>query len=154
MTKRHEQLLKLAPYLEFPQNIWLGVSVENQNYAHRVDFLRQVPAFVRFLSCEPLLGSLNLDLTNIDWVIVGGESGHKHRPLKIEWVEDIRNQCQAAEVAFFFKQIGGKTSKAGGRLLDGQIWDEMPDAWNQHQQRWGSLPLKLTARKEAFVLTA
>lgn len=154
LTKRPERLLELASELEFHENIWLGVSVENQNYVHRVNFLRQVPATVRFLSCEPLLGELNLELTDIHWVIVGGESGQKHRPLKTEWVKDIHDQCQASEVAFFFKQIGGRTSKAGGRLLDGKIWDEMPDAWKRHQNRWGNTPLKLASKKESLVITA
>jgi protein gp37 len=153
LTKRHERLLELASNLEFHRNIWLGVSVENQNYVHRIDFLRQVPVAVRFLSCEPLLGKLNLDLTDIHWVIVGGESGQKHRPLKTEWVKNIHDQCQAARVAFFFKQIGGRTPKAGGRLLDGRIWDEMPDAWKQHQSIWRNVPLKLVAKKENLILT-
>ncbi len=154
LTKRPERLVKFAPDLEFHKNIWLGVSVENQNYVHRIDFLRQVPATVRFLSCEPLLGSLNLDLTNIDWVIVGGESGQKHRLMKSEWAEDILEQCQKSEVAFFFKQVGGRTPKAGGRLLDGRIWDEMPDAWQQHQILWDKHPRKLSLKKENFGLTA
>ncbi|MFN9558719.1 MAG: DUF5131 family protein, partial [Dolichospermum sp.] len=99
LTKRPERLVELSPHLEFHKNTWLGVSVENQSYVSRIDLLRQVPANVRFLSCEPLLGSLNLDLTGIDWVIVGGESGQKHRPMKIEWAESIRDQCQKAKVA-------------------------------------------------------
>jgi protein gp37 len=135
LTKRHERLLQLAPELEWFDNIWIGVSVENQNYIHRVDYLRQVPAKVRFLSCEPLLSSLKLDLTDIDWVIVGGESGPKHRPMEVKWVQSIRDQCEAAGVAFFFKQFGGRTPKAGGRLLEGQIWDQMPKAWEQHRQK-------------------
>jgi protein gp37 len=111
------------------------VSVENQNYVHRVDYLREVPAKVRFLSCEPLLGHLQLDLTDIHWVIVGGESGNRCRPMKLEWAQSIRDQCQATGVAFFFKQWGGRTPKAGGRLLDGSIWDEMPQAWKLYRQR-------------------
>ncbi|MFN5242015.1 MAG: DUF5131 family protein [Aphanizomenon sp.] len=126
LTKRPERLVELAPHLDFHKNIWLGVSVENQNYVSRIDLLRQVPANVRFLSCEPLLGPLNLDFRNIDWVIVGGESGQKHRLMNIEWAKDIRDQCQKAEVAFFFKQVGGKTSKAGGTLLDGRKYLEFP----------------------------
>jgi protein gp37 len=126
LTKRHERLLELAPLLDWPANVWMGVSVENQKYAHRVDYLRRVPAAVRFLSCEPLLGPLELDLTNIQWVITGGESGPKHRPIDFDWVRSIRNQCIEADVAFFHKQWGGMRPKSGGRELDGQTWDEMP----------------------------
>lgn len=127
LTKRHERLVELAPQLEWPENIWMGVSVENQDYAHRVECLKQVPAVVRFLSCEPLLGPLELDLEGIHWVIVGGESGPGHRPIEEEWVRDIRRQTQNSGTAFFFKQWGGIRPKAGGRELDGQTWDEMPD---------------------------
>jgi protein gp37 len=116
----------------------MGVSVENQDYAHRVDYLRQVPAEVRFLSCEPLIGPLQLDLEGIHWVIVGGESGRGHRPIEAEWVRSIRAQCRAAGVAFFFKQWGGLRPKAGGRKLDGQIYDKMPDAWQRHLERYGA----------------
>ena len=126
LTKRPERLIELTPNLKFYQNIWLGVSVENQNYVSRVDLLRQIPAHVRFLSCEPLLGPLQLNLTDIHWVIVGGESGQKHRPMNVQWAEDIRIQCQKAKVSFFFKQIGGHTSKSGGRLLNGQTWNQLP----------------------------
>lgn len=135
LTKRHERLLELAPQLDWHENIWMGVSVENQSYVKRVDCLRQVPAKVRFLSCEPLLGSLQLDLTDIHWVIVGGESGQKHRPMELEWAQSIRDQCQAESVAFFFKQWGGRTPKAGGRLLDGVIWDEMPQVLKLYKQK-------------------
>jgi protein gp37 len=138
LTKRHERLVELAPQLEWHENIWMGVSVENQNYAHRVDYLRSCPAKVRFLSCEPLLGSLKLDLTGIDWVIVGGESGHKHRPIKPEWVREIKNQANTSGAAFFFKQWGGIHPKAAGRLLDGEIWNEMPDLWQKHSDKWKS----------------
>jgi protein gp37 len=136
LTKRDKKLSELAPKLEWSENIWMGVSVENQKYTHRVDALRQVPAKVRFLSCEPLLGSLNLDLKGINWVIVGGESGYQHRPMQPEWVTEILHQTREAEVAFFFKQWGGHHSKAGGRTLDGYIWDEMPAAWYQHMSKW------------------
>lgn len=132
LTKRHERLVELAPELNWPANVWMGVSVENQDYAHRVDFLRQVPAAVRFLSCEPLLGPLDLDLADIHWVIVGGESGHRHRPIETDWVRDIRDQARAADVAFFFKQWGGVRSKARGRTLDEQNYDELPAAWMNH----------------------
>lgn len=109
-----------------PAHIWVGTSVENQEVDHRVRQLRDVPAEIRFLSCEPLLGTIELDLEGIHWVIVGGESGAGHRPLDLEWAREIRDQCLAAEVPFFFKQVGGHTPKANGRLLDGRTWDEMP----------------------------
>ncbi|NES66879.1 MAG: phage Gp37/Gp68 family protein [Okeania sp. SIO2D1] len=107
-------------------NLWLGVSVENQDFVHRIDYLRKTPAKVRFLSCEPLLGELKLDLKDIHWVIVGGESGFNHRPMKAEWAQSIRDQCLEAGVPFFFKQWGGRTSKANGRMLDGREWNEKP----------------------------
>lgn len=135
LTKRHERMLELAPELDWPGNVWMGVSVENQDYVHRVDYLRQVPAAVRFLSCEPLLGPLNLDLQNIHWVIVGGESGRGHRPIEAGWVRDIRDQAHEADIAFFFKQWGGTHPKARGRSLDGHSYDEMPDAWERHLDR-------------------
>lgn len=153
LTKRHERLLDLVPELKWHDNIWIGVSVENQNYAHRVDYLRKVPAKVRFLSCEPLLGSLELDLTDIHWVIVGGESGTKHRPMQIEWAQSIRNQCQADGVAFFFKQVGGRTPKAGGRLLDGKIWDDMPDAWTEHCKQWEGATRRVLRKSDRSALT-
>lgn len=136
LTKREARLLELAPQLEWPENVWMGVSVENQQYVHRVDALRQVPAKVRFLSCEPLLGPLELDLTGIHWVITGGESGHKHRNIEAQWVRSIQQQCQEADVAFFHKQWGGIYPTAGGRELDGLIYDEMPPAWEQHLSRF------------------
>lgn len=109
-----------------PGHVWIGTSVENQDVAFRVEHVRSVPAEVRFLSCEPLIGPLTLDMTGIHWVIVGGESGPVRRPMDPEWALDIRDQCQAAEVPFFFKQWGGRTPKAGGRELEGELWDEMP----------------------------
>jgi protein gp37 len=136
LTKRDQRLAELAPKLEWSENIWAGVSVESQRYTHRIDALREVPAAVRFLSCEPLLGALNLDLKDIHWVIVGGESGYHHRPIEPEWIREILQQTQEAEVAFFFKQWGGRYSKAGGRILDGRTWDEMPDAWSKHIIKW------------------
>jgi protein gp37 len=132
LTKRHERLAELADSLKWSPNIWMGVSVESQKYVNRIDALRNIPAAVKFLSCEPLLGSLKLDLTNIDWVIVGGESGKNHRPIEKEWVEDILQQCQDEKVAFFFKQWGGITPKSRGKLLNGQIWQEMPIEWHVH----------------------
>jgi protein gp37 len=154
LTKRPERLAILASKLDFPGNVWLGVSVESQKYVNRLDYLREIPVSVRFISCEPLLGPLKLDLTGIHWVIVGGESGQKHRPMESNWADEIRDQCQAAKVAFFFKQVGGRTPKAGGRLLDNEIWDQMPDAWNQHLEKWGSLPLKASRRLEKLELIA
>lgn len=126
LTKRHERLLELAPLLEWSENIWMGVSVENQEFVKRVDYLRGVPAHVRFLSCEPLLGALELDLTGIHWVITGGESGAGFRPIEVDWVRSIRDACLEAGVAFFHKQWGGLTPKSGGRLLDDRIWEQMP----------------------------
>ena len=136
LTKRDQNLAELASKLEWSENIWIGVSVESQQYAHRIDALRQVPANVRFLSCEPLLVSLTLNLEGIDWVIVGGESGYQHRHLNPEWVKEILHQTRESEVAFFFKQWGGHHSKAGGRILDDRIWDEMPSIWHDHINQW------------------
>lgn len=128
LTKRSLRLSRVADQLTWPSNLWLGVSVENADYLHRTDHLRATPAKVKFLSCEPLLGSLaNLNLSGIDWVITGGESGPKARPLDIGWVREIRDNCIDNGVPFFHKQWGGRTPKAGGRQLDGRLWDEMPD---------------------------
>jgi protein gp37 len=109
LTKRHERLVELAPKLSWSDNIWMGVSIENQRYEHRSDYLRQVPAYVRFLSVEPLLGPLKLDLRGIDWVIVGGESGPHARPMDVGWARNVRDQASAAGTAFFMKQMGGRT---------------------------------------------
>jgi protein gp37 len=127
LTKRSVRLRKVADKLDWPDNLWLGVSVENEDALTRIDDLRAVPAAVRFLSCEPLLGPLpGLDLTGIGWVIAGGESGKNHRPVQSEWVTDIRDTCQEAQVPFFFKQWGGVRPKSGGRTLEGLVYDEMP----------------------------
>ncbi len=127
LTKRSKRLARLAPHLEWPKNVWMGVSVENARYRFRVDHLRQVPAAVRFISAEPLLGPLGkIDLTGIGWVIVGGESGPRARPMELSWGREVRDQCLANDVRFFFKQWGGRTPKAGGRSLDGRTWDDMP----------------------------
>ncbi|XVQ85347.1 DUF5131 family protein [Microbispora siamensis] len=127
LTKRSARLRKVAQLLEWPDNLWIGVSVEDEDALYRVDDLRAVPARTRFLSCEPLLGPLSrLTLTGMDWVIVGGESGPVHRPIAASWVREIRDLCQESRVPFFFKQWGGRTPKAGGRLLDGRTWDELP----------------------------
>jgi protein gp37 len=134
LTKRPERAVRffhrnpqLFPGGEIPSHIWMGTSVENQAVVHRVDTLRQLPAAVRFLSCEPLLGPLTLDLTNIHWVIVGGESGLGYRRMDPDWARGVRDQCVRDRVPFFFKQWGGRTPKAGGRQLDGQLWDERPE---------------------------
>lgn len=133
LTKRAERLAELAPKLEWPPNVWMGVSVETQQYTYRIDLLRTVPAAVRFLSLEPLLGPLpNLNLEGIHWVIVGGESGPGARPMRPEWVTEIRDQCLAASVPFFFKQWGGVNKKRAGRLLEGRTWDEMPAPVKPH----------------------
>lgn len=127
LTKRSHRMARLASQLDWPKNLWMGVSVENQEVVDRIDHLREVPANVRFLSCEPLLGPLaSVNLDGIHWVIAGGESGPKHRPMDPQWVESIRDQCQTAEVPFFFKQWGGRTPKQNGRILDGRTWDAMP----------------------------
>jgi protein gp37 len=127
LTKRSRRLRDLAGRLPWPQNVWMGVSVEDERVVHRIDDLRQVPAAVRFLSCEPLLGPLDhLDLRGISWVIVGGESGPGARPMRMEWVEAILKQCRKAQVAFFFKQWGGVRKDLTGRLLHGRTYDELP----------------------------
>lgn len=127
LTKRSNRLLELDPILPWTEHIWMGVSVENQDYTFRIDHLRKTRAKIKFLSLEPLLGPLqNLDLNGIDWVIVGGESGPGARPMNPSWVVDIRNQCQKVKVPFFFKQWGGRNKKKTGRELEGRTWDELP----------------------------
>jgi protein gp37 len=127
LTKRSERLAELATELRWPSNVWMGVSVESEKYQHRIDDLRRTGAAVKFLSLEPLLGPLpRLSLDGIDWVIVGGESGPRARPMQAAWVVDIREQCVGAGVPFFFKQWGGRNKKRAGRVLDGRTWDEMP----------------------------
>lgn len=127
LTKRALRMERVADRLDWPDNLWMGVSVESSDVIDRIDHLRRVPAATRFLSCEPLLSALpGLNLEGIDWVIAGGESGPRARPMDPAWVEDIRDQCAQADVAFFFKQWGGRTPKANGRELDGRTWDDMP----------------------------
>ena len=127
LTKRSGRLRQMSPSLPWPENIWMGVSVENPDYTFRIDDLRATGAAIKFLSIEPLLAPIPcLDLRGIDWVIVGGESGPHARPMKREWVIDIRNQCLEAKVPFFFKQWGGTNKKKSGRLLEGRTYDEMP----------------------------
>ncbi|MCI1696777.1 DUF5131 family protein [Aneurinibacillus aneurinilyticus] len=127
LTKRSEYLIEIAPHLPWPPNVWMGVSVENEKVMYRIDDLRKVPANVRFLSCEPLIGPLEkLNLTDIHWVIAGGESGPGARPMEADWVRSIRNQCQQQQVAFFFKQWGGVQKHRTGRILDNKTYDEYP----------------------------
>ncbi len=127
LTKRAARLEEVASELNWTPNIWMGVSVENEAVAWRIDHLRNVPATVRFLSCEPLIGPLpNLNLRGIHWAIVGGESGFNPRPISADWVHEIQRQCEKADVAFFFKQWGGKNKKAAGRELNGRTYDAMP----------------------------
>jgi protein gp37 len=128
LTKRGDVLEAYAPFLDFTPNIWIGVSVEDEKVIDRIDHLRKVNACTRFLSLEPLLGPLpNLNLDGIHWVIVGGESGTKPRPIRVSWVQDIRRQCRKAGVPFFFKQWGGRNKKESGRILNGRTYDEMPE---------------------------
>lgn len=130
LTKRAERLEEISPELNWAPNIWAGVSVENADHTWRIDHLRRTGAATKFISVEPLIGpipNLHKQLTGIDWVIVGGESGRGARPMDIAWVRDIRDQCNASNVQFFFKQWGGVNKKATGRLLDGRTWDQMPN---------------------------
>jgi protein gp37 len=127
LTKRADRLEELAPSLPWPDNVWMGVSVENADYTFRIDHLRRTPARTKFLSIEPLLGPIpSLDLTGIDWIIIGGESGPGCRPVKKEWIVEIIAQARRAGVAVFFKQWGGTNKKKTGRELDGRTYDEMP----------------------------
>jgi protein gp37 len=127
LTKRAERLIELSAELVWTDNIWMGVSVEDTSVTHRVDRLRETRAHIKFLSCEPLLGPLpGLNLDGIHWLIVGGESGTRPRPMREEWVFDIQRQCEEQDVKFFFKQWGGRNKKAAGRLLNGRTYDDMP----------------------------
>jgi protein gp37 len=127
LTKRPERVAEIGSELPWPSNVWMGTSIENEDYLWRVKSLREVPAKIRFLSIEPLLGPISrFSLKGIHWVIVGGESGPGARPMKVEWVRSLRDQCVSKEVPFFFKQWGGTNKKKTGRTLDGQTWDQMP----------------------------
>jgi protein gp37 len=131
LTKRSSRLAELAPVLPWPDNVWMGVTVENSGCMYRIDDLRQVPAAVRFLSLEPLLGPVpNLDFSEIDWVIAGGESGPGARLMDASWIRDVWSQCKEASVPFFFKQWGGTNKKKAGRLIDGRVYDDMPASAN------------------------
>ena len=127
LTKRPDRLAELSPVLKWSKNIWVGVTVENSSCIDRISYLKNIPAQVRFLSLEPLLSPLpNIDLSSINWVIVGGESGPKARPIEKEWVEDIQRQCQEVQIPFFFKQWGGVNKKEYGRILNGKTYSQMP----------------------------
>ena len=127
LTKRSERLRDLDRHIDWPSNVWMAVSVENEDYTYRIDHLRETGAAIKFLSLEPLLGPLRrLNLRGIDWVIVGGESGPRARPMAEEWATDIRDQCARKSVPFFFKQWGGVNKKKTGRVLGNRTWDEMP----------------------------
>jgi protein gp37 len=127
LTKRADRLATLSGGLPWPENIWMGVTIESADYVERMDYLRRVPARMRFISFEPLLGPIpNLDLSGINWVIVGGESGPNARPMELQWAGDIRNRCLERGVPFFFKQVGGRDRAKGGRLLDGREWNQFP----------------------------
>ena len=133
LTKRGKRLADLSSSLNWPENVWMGVSVESPDVFARIHYLAQVPAHIRFLSCEPLLAPLpKLPLDGIDWVIVGGESGPHARPMSPQWVDDIRRQCRASKTAFFFKQWGGVRKDLTGRLLHGRTYDEMPRKARNH----------------------
>ncbi|MCB0543574.1 MAG: phage Gp37/Gp68 family protein [Saprospiraceae bacterium] len=144
LTKRAELAAAYSPYLNWTPNIWLGVSVEDERVVGRIDYLRRTGAFVKFLSLEPLIGPLpRLNLEGMDWVIVGGESGRKPRPMQPEWVKDILEQCKSANVAFFFKQWGGRNKKASGRELNGQTYDEYPaKVHNAFNHRTNNIKIK------------
>lgn len=144
LTKRPQRMLSfLRSYGGAPDHIWVGTSVELAMYKFRIEILKEVPAKIKFISLEPLLGPLGqLDLRGISWAIVGGESGPNHRPIKAEWVREIRKQCKQQRVAFFFKQWGGRTAKSRGRILDGREWNEYPSNLNSAME----LPLALQVR--------
>jgi protein gp37 len=136
LTKRHERLAELKEELDWTPNVWMGVTIENRRFVHRADVLRSVPAAVRFISAEPLLGPLEgLDLRGIDWLIAGGESGPRHRRIDGDWVRDLRDRCAKHDVAFFFKQWGGPRPKSRGRKLDGRSWDNLPRPRTRRRRR-------------------
>jgi protein gp37 len=128
LTKRSKRLVELSSELNWTPNIWMGVSVENEDYLHRIDHLRKINATIKFISFEPLIGYIKeMNLENIDWVIVGGESGYGARPIKEDWVKEIRNLSVEMDIPFFFKQWGGFNKKKAGRLLEGVLWEQIPD---------------------------
>lgn len=126
LTKRADRLAALALILPWPSNVWIGVTIENQANVHRLAYLHSVPAHTKFISFEPLLGPIDIELDGIDWAIVGGESGPHARPIKPKWIRSLRDRCLKSDIPFFFKQWGGTRKHLNGRALDGRIWDEMP----------------------------
>lgn len=147
LTKRPERMLRFARrYGSIPDHIWLGTSIEMAMYTRRIELLRQIDVKIRFISFEPLLGPIGkVNLNGISWAIAGGESGPNHRPVKIEWVRELRDQCATQNVAFFFKQWGGPTPKSGGRKLDGRDWNEYPIYVPKHSGRPAVVPVRLRA---------
>jgi protein gp37 len=143
LTKRAERLAELAPKIDWPSNVWMGVSIECDDYVARADSLRATTAAVKFLSLEPLLDPLpSLDLRQLDWVIVGGESGPGARDMRASWVRSLRARCRAERIPFFFKQWGGTWKKEAGRELDGRTYDEMPEVWGKVHERSREVPLR------------
>jgi protein gp37 len=141
LTKRSRRLSRIAAQLTWPVNVWMGVSVESVDQYRRILDLATVPAAVRFLSCEPLLGPLpNIPLDHIDWVIAGGESGVNARPVAAEWIRELRDACTKVNTPFFFKQWGGRRAKSGGRTLDGETWNEMPPVTREPRMHAASCP--------------
>jgi len=149
LTKRPERLLRYSKrYGKFPSHIWVGTSVEMALYRPRIDLLRQVDATIRFISFEPLVGRVGkVDFRGISWAIVGGESGPNHRPVKGEWIRELRDQCITRDVAFFFKQWGGHTPKSGGRTLDGRVWNEYPAYAPKRSGRPVVVPIRVRSSK-------
>jgi protein gp37 len=142
LTKRSARMVQLSPSLSWPQNIWMGVTVEKADCTSRIEHLRRTPAAIKFVSFEPLLGPVpNIGLEGIDWVIVGGESGPGARSMRAEWATDIRDQCLAAGVPFFFKQWGGVNKKKNGRTLDGRTWNQVPLVRKTEVRSWNQVPL-------------
>lgn len=155
LTKRSERLRLLNSEISWPDNVWMGVSVENEKVIHRIDDLRQTNARIKFLSLEPLLGPLsNLNLKDIDWAIAGGESGPGSRPMEPDWVRGIRDQCNNQNVPFFFKQWGGIFKKKNGRLLDGKYWDQMPESFASKSITNNGIARKKTANKKQVVINS
>ncbi len=127
LTKRSKRMLELAPFLPWPKNVWMGVTIESEKYLYRLENLKKTPAKLKFLSIEPMIGPItNLKPEGIDWVIVGGESGHQARAIEYEWVKTIRDRCVSSSIPFFFKQWGGSNKKKAGKLLDGKVWGQYP----------------------------